>query len=33
MSDAILVRNCRATEYRGLNGSLMVFKVGQLGDI
>jgi Zinc knuckle len=35
MNDAVLanVSNCRATEYRGLNGSLMVSKVGQLGDI
>jgi Zinc knuckle len=35
MNDAILakVSNCRATEYRGLNGSLMVSKGGQLGDI
>jgi hypothetical protein len=35
MNDAILanVSNCRVTEYRGLNGSLMVSKVGQLGDI
>jgi hypothetical protein len=35
MNDAILanVSNCRVAEYRGLNGSLMVSKVGQLGDI
>jgi hypothetical protein len=35
MSYAILanVSNCCATEYRGLNGSLMVSKVGQLGNI
>jgi predicted PolB exonuclease-like 3'-5' exonuclease len=35
MNDAILanVSNCRITEYRGLNGSLMVSKVGQLSDI
>jgi hypothetical protein len=35
MNNAILanVSNCRATKYKGLNGSLMVSKVGQLGDI